>query len=138
MQLKGEVNRAEPTAELFYTATLLPLKSHSSIFGFMRLSMRLVAQLRSTEGVISYAVKTDLPRKMFQTFTVWTDPEAMRAFVRSELHRTAVARFWDWRQEDGGATVEWTETDRPVSWRDINERLKEPNFVFTRCDTEEP
>ena len=134
MQLKGEVNQAEPAGQLFYSPTLLPLKSHFSIPGFMRLSMRIVAQLRSTEGVVRYGVKTDLPRKTFQTFTVWTDPEAMRAFVRTELHRAAVARFWDWRQEGSGATVEWTETDRPVSWPEINERLKEPTFVFTRRD----
>jgi quinol monooxygenase YgiN len=119
---------------LFYSATLLPLKSHFSILGLMRLSMGIVTQLRSTEGVVRYAVKTDLPRKTFQTFTVWTGPEAMRAFVRTELHRTAVAKFWDWRQEGGGATVEWTETDRPVVWQEINERLKEPTFVFTRRD----
>ena len=134
MQQKGEVHQAESNVELFYTATLLPLKSHSSILGFMRLSMRIVAQLRSTEGVVRYAVKTDLPRKTFQTFTVWIDLEAMRVFVRTELHRIAVARFWDWRQKEGGATAEWTETDRPVGCLEINERLKEPTFVFTRRD----
>jgi hypothetical protein len=50
MKLQGEVNRAEPGAELFYSATLLPLRSHFSIPAFMR----IVAQLRGTEGVIRY------------------------------------------------------------------------------------
>jgi hypothetical protein len=38
----------------------------------------------------------------------------MRDSVRSEPHRTAIAGFWDWRDEDGGATVEWTESSNKI------------------------
>ena len=132
MQLKREVRQAELNAELFYSATLLSLKSHFGILGFMRLPMCIVRRLRITEGVIRYVVKTNLPRKTFQTVTVWTDLEAMRLFVRTELHCNAAARFWDWRQQRSEATVGRTETDLPVGWPEINNRLKEPSSLFTR------
>lgn len=117
---------------MFYPATLISLKSHFSILGFMRLPMCIVRGLRTTEGVIRYTVKTNLSRKTFQTVTVWTDPEAMRLFVRTELHCTAAVRFWDLQQQRSEATVERTETDLPVGWPKINYRLKEPSFLFTR------
>jgi len=132
MQLKREVRQAELNAELFYSATLLSLKSHFGILGFMRLPMCIVRRLRITEGVIRYVVKTNLSRKTCQTVTVWTDPEAMRLFVRTELHCTAAARFWDLRQQRSEATVERTETALPVGWPEINDRLKEPSFLFGR------
>ena len=132
MQLKREVRQAEPNAELFYLVTLISLKSYFSTLGFMRLPMCIVRRLRTTEGVIRYVVKTNLSRKTFQTVTVWTDPEAMRLFVRTELHCTAAARFWDLRQQRSEATVERTETDLSVGWPEINDRLKEPSFLFTR------
>ena len=132
MQLKREVRQAEPNAELFYLVTLISLKSYFSTLGFMRLPMCIVRRLRTTEGVIRYVVKTNLSRKTFQTVTVWTDPEAMRLFVLTELRCTAAARFWDFRQQRSEATVERTETDLPVGWPEINDRLKEPSCLFTR------
>ena len=109
MQLKGEANLAEPGAELFYAATLLPLKSHRYIPAFMRLSLQIAKQVKQADGLIRFAIKTDMPRKTFYTFCVWASPEQMRDFVSQEPHRTAVARFWDWRAEGGGASAEWTE-----------------------------
>lgn len=53
-------------------------------------------------------------------------------FVRTELHCTAAARFWDLRQNRSETTVERTETALPVGCPEINDRLKEPSFLFAR------
>ncbi len=100
----------------------------------MLLSMRVAWQLKRTKGVARFMLKTDMPRKTFRTFTAWKSPEAMCDFVRTEPHKTAVARFWDWRAEGGGATSEWTGPDVKVTWADVDERLKEPTFRYTRRD----
>ena len=97
MELKEEVNCAAPGAEVFCAATRLTLKSYRFIPSFMRLSMQIVSQLKQSDGLVRYAVKTDIPRKTFRTFSVWMSLEHMRNFVGSEPHRTAVARIGDWR-----------------------------------------
>ena len=127
MELKEEVNGAAPGAEVLCAATRLTLKSYRFIPSFMRLSMQIVSQLKQSDGLIRYDIKTDIPRKTFRTFSVWMSLEQMRNFVMSEPHRTAVARIGDWRDTNGIATVEWTEqSDKTLDWREIDDRLKDP------------
>ena len=135
MELKEEVNCAAPGAAIYCAATLLTLKSYRFIPSFMRLSMQIVSQLKQSDGLIRYAIKTDIPRKTFRTFSVWMSFEQMRDFVGSDPHRAAVARISDWRDTDGIATVEWAEQpDKTLDWREIDDHLKDPTELYTRRD----
>ena len=135
MQLKGVVKKVDSSVELFYASTVLPLCRYRYIPGFMRLSLGVKSQLKKSAGAVRFAIRTDMPKKTFYTFSVWESPELMREFVRVEPHATAIARFWEWRAPDGGATHEWTERgSRDVPWAEIEERLREPTFRYTRRD----
>ena len=131
MQLKGEIEQPEEGAELFYSATVVPLKAYRHSFPFLALAHReVVGQLKTTPGLVRWALKTDLPRKQFYTFSVWRDQASMSKFVHTEPHATALRRFAEWRVPGGGQAVEWFGPDAKLSWPEIQERLKEPTFRY--------
>lgn len=126
MQLKAEVNREAPGQELHSVASVLPLRGYRYIIPFMRLSMSVQKQLKATPGLVRFAMKTDIPRKRFWTFTVWTDRKAMGTFVRTEPHATAVKRFSEWG--GAGAFAEWTGPEGKLDWKEAELRLRQPTF----------
>jgi quinol monooxygenase YgiN len=110
-------------------ATYLPLRRYRDVISFVRLSGRVEAQLRASRGAIRYALKTDIPRKRFWTLSVWSSDESMSSFSRSEPHRTAMKKFYDWGTEKA-AIVEWTSNDGKIDWGEAEEKLQRPMFQF--------
>jgi hypothetical protein len=110
-------------------ATYLPLRRYRDVISFVRLSGMVEAQLRASRGAIRYALKTDLPRKRFWTLSVWSSDESMSSFSRSEPHRTAMKKFYDWGTEKA-AIVEWTSNDGKIDWGEAEEKLQRPMFQF--------
>ena len=129
MEIRGEVSPSKAGEELFCVASVLPLRGYRHVIPFMRMSMKVQRQLKTTPGLVRYAMKTDIPRKRFWTFTVWTDRKAMAAFVRTEPHATAVGRFGKWGGE-GAGFAEWTSTEGKLDWNEVWERLKKPTFGY--------
>ncbi len=80
-------------------------------------------------GLVRHAVKADLPRRHFWTFTVWKTREAVNSFVSSEPHETAVKKFHQWAGESA-AFVEWASADGSINWTEALERLKNPTYYF--------
>jgi hypothetical protein len=77
-------------------ATYLPLRSFWKVIPFFRLSNKVEAQLRASRGIVRYSLRTNIPRKRFWTLSVWTNREDMALFSRSEPHRTAMKKFYEW------------------------------------------
>ncbi|MDE3181448.1 MAG: hypothetical protein KGM47_17530, partial [Acidobacteriota bacterium] len=48
--------------KFFCVATFLPVKRWWSIPAFLKMSLRVEAQLKHTPGLLRYGLKTDLPR----------------------------------------------------------------------------
>ncbi len=86
-------------------------------------------ELRKTEGVVRYGLRTDLPRKRFWTYAVWKDRKPIGPFVSREPHATAVKLFAEWAGE-GAAFVEWGNSDGKVDWEEADRRLKNPTFYY--------
>ena len=80
-------------------------------------------------GIVAYSLAVDLPRRHFWTYTVWSDPTAVPAFIKAEPHATAVKRFHDWAGE-GAEFVEWEIADPMLDWNQAFERLKTPSFYY--------
>src|SRR5215472_8817280 len=61
--------------------------------------------------------------RAFWTRTVWRDEAAMRAFMRSGVHRRIMARLSAWCDE--AALVPWVQDDsEPPSWQEAHRRLQ--------------
>jgi quinol monooxygenase YgiN len=125
-----EVSPAD-VAEFTSIATILPVRKWRHVVAFLRMSGRIEQQLRRTEGVVRYGLKTDLPRKRFWTYSVWKNPQAIGPFVAAEPHATAVKKFTEWAGE-GAAFVEWQGADGKVDWQEAARRLKSPTYYYRK------
>jgi len=95
------------------------------------MSGRVERQLRKTEGVVRYGLRTDLPHKRFWTFSVWKNPQAIGAFVAAEPHATAVKKFGEWAGE-GAAFVDWIGADGKIDWAEASHRLNTPKYYYRK------
>lgn len=57
---------------------------------FWEHTSRVNATLDSQSGLVGYSLRRTLDGATGWTMTVWRDEEALRAFMRSEVHRTAI------------------------------------------------
>jgi len=125
-----EVSQAE-IGSFTSIATYLPVRRWRHVIPFFRMSGRVEEQLRRTEGVVRYGLKTDFLRKRFWTCSIWKDRKAVGPFVTGEPHATAVRKFAEWAG-DGAAFVEWDSADGRVDWEEAAHRLKSPTFYYRK------
>ncbi|HZY46635.1 MAG TPA: hypothetical protein VFE96_02455 [Candidatus Bathyarchaeia archaeon] len=123
-----EVSQAD-ALEFTSAATYLPVKKWRHIIPFIQMSRRVEKQLRATESVVRYGLRTDFLHKRFWTYSVWKKREAIGPFVTAEPHATAVKKFSEWAGE-GAAFAEWNNTDGKIDWEEADRRLKNPKFYF--------
>jgi hypothetical protein len=123
-----EVNPAD-AAEFTSVATYLPVRKWQYVIPFLRLSFRIEQQLRRTDGIVRYGLRTNLFRKKFWTYSVWKDPKAIPPFVAAEPHATAVRKFSEWAAE-GAAFSQWQNDDGKVDWEEAERRLKNPTYYY--------
>jgi hypothetical protein len=123
----------EKSQSYLLVATYLPLKSFWKIIPFIRLSSKIEAQLRESNGIVRYALKTDMPRRRFWTLSAWTNREDMTQFSRSEPHRTAMKKFFEWGTDDA-RIAEWISPDEKIDWAEAERRLETPTFHYKYLD----
>ena len=118
----GEPVVGESTATV--VATRLQLRGWRKLPRFFRVNNAVVRQLKADPNLISYALKADFLRLRFSTLSVWADDAAIRPFVESGQHRTALAVFDEIADRDRSAFVRWR-TDQPddVTWEEARRRL---------------
>lgn len=75
------------------------------------------------QGLLRYSLQRRFPGREFWTLTVWTDEAAMRRFVRSTAHASAMTAVPDSR-EFGGFT-HWTTPDPMVPWDEVYRHLEQ-------------
>ena len=81
----------DPDAEYVVMASRLPLRHFRHIPRFLRATLAIRRQLRTTPGLVGYALDAQLFRKTFWTLSAWTDEDSLQAFVRAEPHHTVMA-----------------------------------------------
>jgi quinol monooxygenase YgiN len=123
VQKTVEVNPSASSAVFVSVATALPVRGWLDVIRFFRMNSKVEAQLRKSEGLVRYALRTDFPHKRFWTLSVWTDRDAVRRFVTAEPHLTALRSFAKWAAP-GAAFVEWEDSDGRADWGVAMKRLE--------------
>jgi heme-degrading monooxygenase HmoA len=76
----------EAGSEYFAMASHLPLTRLSATFRFLRGVVAVRKQLDSAEGLVGYTLRARPLARDYWTLSVWTDEQAMRAFMRTPPH----------------------------------------------------
>jgi hypothetical protein len=113
----------ESTTTYVVTITRLPLRSYLRIPAIMFATVRIMRELKTSKGLIGYALKADLVHKTFWTASAWTDDAALAGFVRSDTHRTAMMALQPHMGDARIATVTMPGSALPPTWPDIARRL---------------
>jgi hypothetical protein len=106
-------------------ATYLPLSRWRYLPTFQRWNGRVRDSAARAPGLLWYSVQAKFGQKTFWTLSVWASRDAMRAFVRSEPHATAMRRFSLWGSRDA-AFGDWESPTVWVTWKDVYARLGRP------------
>ena len=86
-------------------------------------SIRSAREAKWAAGSLAVSVIRDADRA-FWTRTVWRDEGAMRAFMRSGVHRRVMAHLPEWCDE--AALAHWVqEANEPPSWAEAHRRLQQ-------------
>ena len=117
----------------FVSVTRLRLRSIRFLPAFVRHNRRTLAQVKAAPGFRGGSLLADRALA-FWTLTAWDSPEAMRAYMTTGPHRTAMPHLLDWCDEasvahwdqDGDALPDWPEADRRMRGEGRPSRLRHP------------
>jgi len=107
---------------MFVSITRLRLRSWRFVPVFAVQALRSALQAKAAPGNVGVALLAEAHRT-FWTRTIWTDEAAMRAFLRSGVHRRVMSKLADWCDE--AAVVHWAAVtaDAPA-WDEVWQRMQ--------------
>ena len=108
----------EPDRTYVVMYTRLPLHKYRSIPGFLLETERIRRQLQTTDGLVGYSLKTDLPHRRFFTMSAWADEASLRRFTGTEPHRSVMRRLQDRMGETRFTQLSAPGTVVPPRWHD--------------------
>jgi heme-degrading monooxygenase HmoA len=120
-----EQTKVAPGRDYSVMASKLPLKSHRSIPGFMRDTLAIRRQLRSTPGLVGFALLAELGQKTFWTFSVWENRDSLNEFARSDPHHQIISRL---RPKMDNTVFKFEDVDGsqlPWGWEEVKRRLQD-------------
>jgi quinol monooxygenase YgiN len=115
---------ADAHREYHALLSYLPLNKYSAVPGFFRFSFQIQKQLRTTPGVVGYALRAKILSRNFCTISVWEDQKALTEFVAKIPHCEAIramtphmgaSKFTQWKV--AGSSL-------PLSWNEAMQRLQ--------------
>ena len=121
---KGGKGPETAGAQVFFSATYIPVRSYRFLIPFFRNSAKVEKQATATAGLIEYQLQADPIARRFWTVSLWTDPNLLAAFVKTEPHASAMRVFPQWAAP-GYGSVEWTSDSAAIDWPDVERRLRE-------------
>jgi quinol monooxygenase YgiN len=98
---------------VFVSVTRLRLRSAWYLFPLAWRTFRVNQQIRAADGCLASQVRRGRER-IFWTKSVWRDEAAMRAFMSSGAHRTAMPKLKLWCDEASAA--HWSQERAEISW----------------------
>jgi hypothetical protein len=97
-------------------ASRLPLKHRRSIPGFLRHTLAIRRQLARADGLVGYALDSELARKTFWTFGVWQDQASLDAFAAADPHRAIIRRLRPLMSQTRFEFFQVPRSDLPLTW----------------------
>jgi hypothetical protein len=102
--------------------TRLRLRSWRYLPAFLLASLRSVLQARWARGNLGSSVSREAGN-VFWTRSLWTDEAAMRSFMQSGAHRSAMPKLPEWCDE--ASVVHWTQdSTEPPTWKEARRRMQ--------------
>jgi heme-degrading monooxygenase HmoA len=111
------------------SATRIRVRNPLHLLPFLVASARASVVARRTPGNVRTRLLGLPPFPVFFTFTVWESPEAMADFVKTPVHREAMAAMPRWARR--GSFVRFESSSRRPSWRAAFRALRDPDGVWT-------
>jgi quinol monooxygenase YgiN len=102
----------------------LPLRHYRHIPRFLRATLAIRRQLRTASGLVGYALVAQLFHKTFWTLSAWTDDDSLQAFVRTDPHRTVMARIHPLMEPPTFAFLRLSGRDLPPEWASARDVLR--------------
>ena len=81
----------DPDGAYTVTTTELPLRHHRHIPAVMAATIRIARELARSDGLVGYSLHAQLVHKTFWTMSAWQTSDDLERFVRSDVHRAAMA-----------------------------------------------
>ncbi|WP_194819960.1 DUF3291 domain-containing protein [Nocardia sp. XZ_19_385] len=113
------------TPEVQCMASRLEVKSVRDAPGFLISSLKLWRQARRSPGVLGVALKAEILKGTFWTYSAWTDKSAIYAYAAAEPHKSTVERKRKVMREATFVFFDAPADELPVSWDEIGRRIAE-------------
>lgn len=108
---------------IFLSLTRLRIRSVRFMPHFALSTFRALRQAKRAPGFLSGMLLPDSNRT-FWTMTAWRDMDAMRGFMTSGAHKSAMTHLLNWCDEASVAHWEQEELTLP-SWEEADRRMRE-------------
>ncbi len=115
--------QAEKSVVLVLTHVAVDTKQRRE---FDRQNSRVLASMGSHPGLIGYAARRQLFGDQGWTMSVWANDEARAAFVRSAVHREAIAQSMPALRTVELKRLSVARKDLPADWDQVLRMLAEP------------
>jgi heme-degrading monooxygenase HmoA len=93
---------------------------------FDRQNAKVLASMRSHPGLLGYSARRELLGSKGWTMTIWATDEARDNFVRSAVHRTAIARGMPTVVDAEFKRLKVLRRDLPKNWTEVLALLDQP------------
>ncbi|MFE3187744.1 hypothetical protein ACFXHA_01970 [Nocardia sp. NPDC059240] len=110
--------------QLHVLTTNLPLTRYRDILRFLRWTIKIRTQLKSTPGCAGYTMDAQPFSKTFWTLSAWSDKEAMEVFVHTGTHAAMLKDMAGRLGNPHFADSTATPADLPLSWSEAHARIK--------------
>jgi hypothetical protein len=107
----------------FVSVTRLRIRSWRFMPGFLLQTQRAIGQARDAGGFLGGSLLRDR-NLTFWTMTLWQEQAAMRAYIASGPHLTAMPKLLNWCDE--ASIVHWTQDDGAApGWLEADARMRQ-------------
>lgn len=112
-----------PASDVVVMASRFRVRGFRHVLPFFLDAMRVLAQMRRTEGAVGVSLVARPLEREFFTLSAWRDRAGLDAAVRGEPHRSVMRRQRAAMAESVFEFWEVPGTSLPVSWDDARRRL---------------
>src|ERR1700761_503535 len=106
----------------FVSVTRLRIRAFRFMPAFLFRALQSNRQVQRSPGFLMGSLLADR-RRTFWTLTLWTDQQAMRAYMTSGNHRAAMPKLLEWCDEASVAHWDQSEPALP-SWEEAVRRMR--------------
>jgi heme-degrading monooxygenase HmoA len=113
----------DPDGAYVVTMTRLPLRHHRHIPAVVAATTRTARALAHSHGLVGYSLHAQLVHKTFWTMSAWQTRADLELFVRSDVHRAAMAGIGPHTIRPLIRTTSVRGVDLPPAWADARREL---------------